>query len=451
VPPLGIFGGVPSARSSRRAFAPSALSALRLNVSGKEARNTTSAGRFAQLFDRSAYAQHLTETTSRPTVNAAALNGGSVCGFTVAGQEKIGRTAFAIGATGKCHIFALVQYAAAVNGVVLGYRPGFNEIRQGASGSIFEGFYDGTNQASIGISPNLASASRFHLIECSVDGTSLRARADGTPYLPATAWGATALGSPYDLIVGCRAAGSQHADQQIAEIAIFDDAFEGTAAQHAVRRQLYAYFDREWSYRTATATSVLCDGDSLMFGSGSTSGGSFTVGATGTVPTAIQNALGSSAVLQTFAVGGDTIAMVQARQLAGSLLPRYDGNAKRNVRIVWCGINSIRTGGGQLAPDVAFAQYVAMIDESIACGYDTMPVTIAPTNYATTVAGARVTFNALLRAKYPSTYVDLDLVPELADPTNTTYFNADQLHLTDAGYSKAAAPMAAKLTALGWL
>lgn len=145
-----------------------------------------------------------------------------------------------------------------------------------------------------------------------------------------------------------------------------------------------------------------------------------------------------------FGAVGDTIAGLTA-EAAAEVTPVYDSR-KNPVLLVWIGTNDIYNGG---TPAAVYADLVTYCAARRAAGYTRIVTfTLLPRSAAGTPAGFeadRLTFNANVRANY-LTYADA-----LADVAldarigisgcelDTTYYNADKIHLNSTGYGVVAA------------
>lgn len=118
--------------------------------------------------------------------------------------------------------------------------------------------------------------------------------------------------------------------------------------------------------------------------------------------------------------------------------PLYD--SKRScIVLAWEGLNDLFSGGATAAQACANLQsyYVARRGK----GFIVIAATIIDCQNAGrpgSFDADRATVNAYLRNNYLSfahALADFALVPELSDATDTTYFQADKIHLQDAGYA----------------
>lgn len=179
---------------------------------------------------------------------------------------------------------------------------------------------------------------------------------------------------------------------------------------------------------------IVFEGDSLMDGVGAPegSGPTWQLMATTTDLVAWTNV----------AKGGDKLSQM-ITQAATTVDPLFVDGAK-NVLIVWGGVNDI--GQDDISGADAYARLVtyctarkAAHDWTIICLTLTKhEFAFYPPDYET----ERTAFNALLAANYTDyadALADVGAAANLQDPTNGTYFDADKLHLTTAGYAVVAA------------
>jgi hypothetical protein len=198
--------------------------------------------------------------------------------------------------------------------------------------------------------------------------------------------------------------------------------------------------------------SVTCVGDSLTTGTNSTAsnngnggtgtdGQSIVVGTTN-YPNRLKALLGGETVVQVRADAypGKTIALslnkIKSNRLHHILYNK--SSSKSQKLVVFNGTNDLN--GGMPAAS-ALIEYRRQCLDAIELGYEVIAVTILPRQDAGVHANFeanRVLFNESLRTGYRDfahKLVDFDTKAELMNPLNTTYFAADKVHLTDAGYT----------------
>jgi hypothetical protein len=180
--------------------------------------------------------------------------------------------------------------------------------------------------------------------------------------------------------------------------------------------------------------NVVGDGNSLMAGSGSTAGHD---------PIALlQNLLiadGNYSTCVNFGVGGQTISFMQSD--AVSQIDSLDITA-RTYLVGLEGVNHWYTNPSE-SLDTIFNKYKQyFLDRKSAGSKYVIAGTCMVAGSAIVIARDwetwRVAFNARIKAEFPALgiYVaDLAGSPLLQDYNNTTYFQTDKVHLTNAGYA----------------
>lgn len=130
--------------------------------------------------------------------------------------------------------------------------------------------------------------------------------------------------------------------------------------------------------------------------------------------------------------------------------PVYAGGPGKRIAICAYGANNIV--GGQ--SDLTLRGHIAAeVTALLAAGYTEVILTTI-SRLGTLLVGAgpqaeRTSHNAWRMANYASlgcsAIIDVDNIPNLTDPTNTTYFQEDQIHLKDAGHAALALGCAATI------
>lgn len=140
-------------------------------------------------------------------------------------------------------------------------------------------------------------------------------------------------------------------------------------------------------------------------------------------------------------VGADTARILQLMQL--NMTPHYGGSQRNNTCVVWGGTNDIGAGGTAAA---ALSGTLACVNEAynndFVLSNGLVPVLnmlprqdLGAGNAA--FEASRTTYNAGLAATVSGKglVVNVAGITELQDPTNTTYYLSDKVHLTNAGYA----------------
>lgn len=175
---------------------------------------------------------------------------------------------------------------------------------------------------------------------------------------------------------------------------------------------------------TPATNGLVIEGDSLMSGLGTSNG-----------PIAARYAAITGQTGISRATGGDTLANMVSTY-ATDVAPYYNASTANTV-LIEGGTNDLGAGAS-LATMQANIQ--SFCGNARATGFVVCVTTIGRRNdpadgWDSTKDAVRASYNTWLRANYASFanyIVDLDNISELSDPLNTTYYNADHLHWTDA-------------------
>lgn len=196
---------------------------------------------------------------------------------------------------------------------------------------------------------------------------------------------------------------------------------------------------------------MVCCGNSQTSGQGSTGGAGQDQSTAGNnFPARVWNSLAATWDVRIDAYPGRTLSQMTAESpLCADMMTAKAG--QRKVAVVWETTNTLMNN---TSPSLTLAALQKYCLDRKAAGFNVLVGTCLNrgdgyTNFNTD----RQTVNTSILANF-ATYadgvIDFAAVPELQTITNTTYFNADQIHLTDAGYQKAADTTLAKITGLGW-
>jgi lysophospholipase L1-like esterase len=175
---------------------------------------------------------------------------------------------------------------------------------------------------------------------------------------------------------------------------------------------------------------IVCEGDSLTVGFGSTAGNDY--------PSQLMNLLaGDGDYLWNRAANGDTLA-----NMSGAAATQVDTVSGTNVQpriVVWAGTNDLKNSlktGAALATD-----YLNYCAARRAAGAKVVAVTILPRSDGTPVGfeAERQTFNTAIRAGSANYDALADIaadsrIGDAGDELNTTYY-VDLCHMTNAGYA----------------
>lgn len=168
------------------------------------------------------------------------------------------------------------------------------------------------------------------------------------------------------------------------------------------------------------ATGVVVEGDSLM-----------AAGTNGPISALFSQMTGMNAINRSN--GGDHLLGIDTAY-ATDTAPYYNAT-NANTLVIEGGTNDIWTHGRVLADLQALVQSIAA--KANTTGFKRVVATIPRRADVvnSTFEGIRTSYNTWLRANYSGfaeRLWDLDLIPELSDPNNATYFDADKLHWTGA-------------------
>lgn len=196
---------------------------------------------------------------------------------------------------------------------------------------------------------------------------------------------------------------------------------------------------------------MVCCGNSQTSGQGSSGGAGQDQSTTGTnMPARIWNALSATWDVRVDAYPGRYLSqMIAESPTCADMMQNKAG--VRKVALVWETTNTLMN---TTSTATTLSQLQTYCLARKAAGFSVLVGTCLNRGdgYANFNTDRQTVNTSILAnfATYADGVVDFAAVPELQTITNTTYFNADQIHLTDAGYQKAADTVTAKITALGW-
>lgn len=129
-----------------------------------------------------------------------------------------------------------------------------------------------------------------------------------------------------------------------------------------------------------------------------------------------------------------------ATQATTQVDPTYDSRKVNNFCVIWGGTNSMYSGeSGDFSGSGAYDRLVTYCQARQAEGFKVIVLTCLPRTNVGTPAGfetQRTAFNASVRANwrtFADAMADVAADSRLSDSTDTTYFNADLVHLTATG------------------
>lgn len=189
---------------------------------------------------------------------------------------------------------------------------------------------------------------------------------------------------------------------------------------------------------------IFFDGNSLVLGQNSSAGNDY--------PSRVMAQTGFTTNLDY--VNSGTGSRTGATQLAAfptRAAPAFAGSQAKKVYVCWEITNDL-SNGATAAQAVANVQACCQAAKAAGATTTVVQTCIRRSDFVGAGETARVAANNLLKA-LPSgidVCVDTAAISQLSDPSNTTYFSADGVHLTDAGYNLVATDatngMAAALT-----
>ncbi len=201
----------------------------------------------------------------------------------------------------------------------------------------------------------------------------------------------------------------------------------------------------DWMYQFAITTpQIICDGDSLTYGTGATHG-------VNDYPTQMQALLGGTTAWRVNNQGtpSETLAQMEANA-AATVDIQYETPRTENICIIWGGTNDLVLVG-VATTETRLQTYC---NSRRAAGWKVIAVTCLPRNEANPFEANRQAYNTWIRAQGTGLYdalVDIAADPRIGDAgdnTDLTYYDADQTHLNNAGYAVVAALALAQVATL---
>ena len=177
------------------------------------------------------------------------------------------------------------------------------------------------------------------------------------------------------------------------------------------------------------ARRIACHGNSLTLGTQATAGQEY--------PTVLQGLRPTDTVYNKGFAGAQTSALISGSPTTDYpdiVAPLFAAGA---WYVPWEVLNSIFFGASAAT---AYNDFVTLCGLGRATGYKVLAVTGSKTrgDYTGAMQTASDTANASIRANW-ATFADALYDPNadsrFADSNNTTYYNADKVHYTDAGYA----------------
>ncbi len=182
--------------------------------------------------------------------------------------------------------------------------------------------------------------------------------------------------------------------------------------------------------RTTDGTiNVVCDGNSLTLG----------VGATTSYPAQLDALCSAAVTVTNLGVSGQTTNDMWSDYLT-QVRPLASSRADRNVLVLWEVRNSMFGGA---TPRTAVDTLWTYVDRARISGWEVYVCTVIASVETGSLTDAKITeANGYIRteaASHGCRVVDLAADARLSDENDPNYYNADKIHLVDAGYGVVAA------------
>lgn len=179
---------------------------------------------------------------------------------------------------------------------------------------------------------------------------------------------------------------------------------------------------------------VVYEGDSRTVGTGATMATNY--------PSQLASGLATNGKMTNISTSGETVATM-ITQISSQLTPLYGAGYTKNIAVMWGGVNDNTTAA------TMFSRIQQWHTDARAAGFRTIVCTEIDCQSAAHAAWHATEYqalNVLLRAAYPAGEIaDLGADARLQNALDTTYFNADKTHLTEAGYTVVAGIVATTL------
>lgn len=185
----------------------------------------------------------------------------------------------------------------------------------------------------------------------------------------------------------------------------------------------------EYNITTGFSENIVCRGDSLTLGQGPTGFSSYPYQLYTKIPNKRIYSIG---------VGGQAVSSMTT-QLNQRVHPLRDGSNK-NTLFLFGGINDIVTQGDSV--EQTYTDITGFCRNTVQSGWDTRVLTLIDyigTTYDGTITGVNnlIRTGIGLSTGYYSGIADVGVPtePRLSNSANATYYDSDQIHLTQAGYA----------------
>lgn len=200
---------------------------------------------------------------------------------------------------------------------------------------------------------------------------------------------------------------------------------------YASEQALETYFKGKYGAAILQASHslpfVVCVGDSLTYGTGSTGGNSY--------PAQMETALGGTGVYRTENLGVGSQTMAGINTVAATLFHSiYRPSRAKNIAVIWAGTNDI---AGAADGPTTYGRITTGCNAARAAGYKVVVCdVIARNTFGAGENNARSYVNSNVAANYATFadgYAALSADARLQNPADGTYYS-DGTHLTNAGY-----------------
>lgn len=300
----------------------------------------------------------------------------------------------------------------------------------GATGAGGYAAVDGDNLNSAqGLFANLNNVG--YLIDVISNGASSSIQVSGNPLKTATfsnaaTYTAITLGAPGNQLSG------YFGNFQLAEFIVCDGTLTSGQAT-----QIKAYLNSKHSI--VTQNFLLCDGNSITYGTGSTGGAN---GWPVQIAALLNNGASAGWYIVNNGVAGQTTPQMDTQASPGGGVQTTDvrlGFYSKTIVTGWEVTNDLITNNVSAA--TGYSNLVTFFNHrrSANASAKLVVATALPSTQITgTNETSRQTINTNIRtnwASFADALVDVASISQLQNPSNLTYFNTDGLHPTDAGYA----------------
>lgn len=225
----------------------------------------------------------------------------------------------------------------------------------------------------------------------------------------------------------------------------------------SIQSEIYEYGLVDYQFSTVQTSQIAAYAASTYrvqpsYGNVSIEGDSLTEGAYATTTlgwaSIVDNTLGATYRQSNMGQTGRT-----AQQAASSSdsVPRYSSAFTKNIAIIWLGTNDLAAG---TSATTTLGYLQTWLAAQKAAGYQTLATTIiarGDAGWTGAMEAQRLLLNTAinaLSASYVDGIVDLAALPGFQNPNDTTYYNADKIHLANGGCSLAASSFLASIQSL---